>query len=57
MKDFIAFLIVMTCAILFGCLTYYIGCKAGGKHYQKELYPELCPKCQQKVMKHIIEKL
>lgn len=57
MNDFIAFLIFMTCAILFGSLTYCTGCKAGVEHYQKELYPELCPKCQQKVMNHIIEKL
>lgn len=57
MNDFIAFLIFMTCAILFGSLTYCTGCKAGVKHYQKELYPELCPKCQQKVMNDIIEEL
>lgn len=33
------------------------GCDIGVKRYRKELYPELCPECQQKLMKQIIEEL
>ena len=33
------------------------GCEQGTKSCQKKLYPELCPECQQKIMKHIIEDL
>ena len=33
------------------------GCDLGVKRHQKKLYPELCPECQQKIMKQIIEEL
>ena len=33
------------------------GCDIGVKRYQKKLYPELCPECQQKLMTQIVENL
>lgn len=46
-------------AILIGVPTgaFFAGADAGIKRHQKELYPELCPECQQKLMKQIVEEL
>ena len=56
-EDYMRFLYGMLIGLAIIVSSTLAGCDYGVKRYQKELYPELCPECQQKLMKQIVENL
>lgn len=56
-EDYMRFLYGMLIGLAIIVSSTLAGCDLGVKRYQKKMYPELCPECQQKIMKQIIEEL
>ena len=56
-EDYMRFLYGMLMGGVIIVSSMLAGCDFGVKRYQKKLCPELCPECQQKIMKQIIEEL